>query len=89
MDFWEINQAFSVVDLANQQLLGLDHETVNAFGGSVALGHPLGASGAVILTRLINVLRTRGGRYGCAAICNGGGGASAIVIEAVVQASAM
>jgi acetyl-CoA C-acetyltransferase len=55
----------------------------------VALGHPLGASGAIIITRLIHVLQAKGGRYGCAAICNGGGGASAVVIEAVTQASHM
>jgi len=58
---------------------------VNVHGGAVALGHPLGASGAIIVARLIHVLRSRGGRYGCAAICNGGGGASAVVIEAISQ----
>eukprot|EP00877_Chromochloris_zofingiensis_P000052 jgi/Chrzof1/10047/Cz04g25080.t1_ATO2A[v5.2] len=87
IDYWEINQAFSVVDLVNQQLLGLDPDRVSVHGGAVALGHPLGASGAVLITRLINVLKARGGRYGCAAICNGGGGASAVIIEAVRQDS--
>ncbi len=75
-------QAFSVVDLVNQKLLQLDAAAVNVHGGSVALGHPLGATGAIILTRLLNVMSARGGRYGCAAICNGGGGATAVVVEA-------
>lgn len=88
IDFWEINQAFSVVDLVNQKLLGLQSDRVNVHGGAVALGHPLGASGAIIITRLINVLRAAGGRRGLAAICNGGGGASAIVIELVNSATA-
>ncbi|GBF90152.1 hypothetical protein Rsub_03285 [Raphidocelis subcapitata] len=88
VDFWEINQAFSVVDLANQKLLRLDPATVNAHGGAVALGHPLGATGAIIVARLISVLRANGGRIGCAAICNGGGGASALVIEAIAPAKA-
>ncbi|GIL63515.1 hypothetical protein Vafri_17557 [Volvox africanus] len=81
VDFWEVNEAFSVVDLVNRQLLGLPAERVNAHGGSVALGHPIGASGARILVTLLNVLRSRGGRWGCAAICNGGGGASSVVVE--------
>jgi acetyl-CoA C-acetyltransferase len=72
-----------VVDIVNQKLLQLDGERVNAHGGSVALGHPLGATGAILVVRLLNVLRARGGRYGCAAICNGGGGASALVLEVV------
>lgn len=83
VDYWEVNQAFSVVDLVNQKLLGLDPDRVNAHGGAVALGHPLGATGAIIVARLISVLRANGARVGCAAICNGGGGASAIVIEAL------
>ncbi|WIA29054.1 hypothetical protein OEZ86_011566 [Tetradesmus obliquus] len=83
IDFWEINQAFSVVDLVNQRLLGLSNSRVNVHGGAVALGHPLGASGAIIITRLLNVLRSQGGRRGLAAICNGGGGASAVVLELV------
>ena len=81
IDYYEINEAFSVVALANNQELGLDAEKVNAFGGAVALGHPLGASGARIIATLNSVLHKKGGRYGAAGICNGGGGASAIVIE--------
>ncbi|PNW87422.1 hypothetical protein CHLRE_02g146050v5 [Chlamydomonas reinhardtii] len=83
VDYWEVNEAFSVVDVANRQLLGLPADRVNAHGGSVALGHPIGASGARILVTLLNVLRARGGRLGCAAICNGGGGASGVVVELV------
>jgi acetyl-CoA C-acetyltransferase len=81
IDFFEVNEAFSVVALANMKLLGLDAEKVNVHGGSVAIGHPLGASGARIVTTLINVLKTKGGKLGVAGICNGGGGASAMVIE--------
>ncbi len=81
VDYYEINEAFSVVALANMQILGLDPDKVNVFGGAVALGHPLGASGARITTTLINVLDKMNGRIGVAGICNGGGGASAIVIE--------
>ena len=81
IDFYEINEAFSVVALANLQLLSLDAEKVNVFGGSVAIGHPLGCSGARIVTTLTTVLREKKARIGCAGICNGGGGASAIVIE--------
>lgn len=81
VDFYEINEAFSVVVLANQKLLGLDPEKVNVHGGAVSLGHPLGCSGARILVTLLGVLRQRRGRYGAAGICNGGGGASAIVLE--------
>ncbi|KAK3336458.1 Thiolase, N-terminal domain-containing protein [Cercophora scortea] len=81
IDFYEINEAFSVVALANIKILGLDPEKVNVFGGSVAIGHPLGASGARIVTTLTSVLREKKGKIGCAGICNGGGGASAIVIE--------
>jgi acetyl-CoA C-acetyltransferase len=108
VDFWEVNEAFMVVDLVNRQLLGLEEDEgwaarrlaaagaeggasaaasaplsrVNAHGGAVALGHAIGASGAVLVGRLVNVLRTHGGRVGCAVICNGGGGASALVLEA-------
>jgi acetyl-CoA C-acetyltransferase len=82
IDFYEINEAFSAVALANNALLKLDAGKVNVNGGAVALGHPLGASGARILTTLINVLRQNKGKYGVAGICNGGGGASAIVISA-------
>jgi acetyl-CoA C-acetyltransferase len=81
VDFYEINEAFSVVALANMKLLGLDAEKVNVNGGSVAIGHPLGCSGARIVTTLVNVLRERKGKVGVAGICNGGGGASALVIE--------
>ncbi|MCJ8209931.1 acetyl-CoA C-acyltransferase [Mucilaginibacter sp. RS28] len=81
IDYFEINEAFSVVALANNQLLKLDSAKVNVNGGAVSLGHPLGASGARIVVTLLNVLRQNGGRYGVAGICNGGGGASAIVIE--------
>ncbi|KAI9853470.1 MAG: erg10, acetyl-CoA C-acetyltransferase [Vezdaea acicularis] len=83
VDAYEINEAFSVVALANCKLLGLDQEKVNKHGGAVALGHPLGASGARIVTTLLGVLRKEEGKIGVAGICNGGGGASAIVIEAV------
>ncbi|MCD9017798.1 acetyl-CoA C-acyltransferase [Parachryseolinea silvisoli] len=82
IDFYEINEAFSAVALANNALLKLDASKVNVNGGAVALGHPLGASGARIVTTLINVLRQNKGKYGVAGICNGGGGASAIVISA-------
>jgi acetyl-CoA C-acetyltransferase len=83
IDFYEFNEAFSVVGLVNNQLLKLDASKVNVNGGAVALGHPLGASGARIIVTLINVLKQNGGKVGGAAICNGGGGASAMVIELV------
>lgn len=83
MDFFEVNEAFSVVTMAFNQTFNLSEDKVNVFGGSVAIGHPLGASGARIVTTLINVLKHKEGRYGLAAICNGGGGASAMVIESV------
>ena len=83
VDYFEVNEAFSVVALAYNQLMGLDADKVNVFGGAVALGHPLGASGARIVTTLTNVLQQENGGIGLAAICNGGGGASAIVIERV------
>ncbi len=81
IDFFEFNEAFSVVGLANNKILGLDEAKVNVNGGAVSLGHPLGSSGSRIIVTLINVLKQNGGKYGAAAICNGGGGASAIVIE--------
>lgn len=81
VDFFEINEAFSVVALANNQLLELNPENVNLNGGAVALGHPLGASGARIVVTLISVLNQNNGKIGVAGICNGGGGASALVIE--------
>ena len=81
VDYWELNEAFSVVGLANVQKLGLDATKVNVNGGAVSLGHPLGNSGSRIIVTLINVLKQNGGKYGAAGICNGGGGASAIVLE--------
>ena len=81
IDFWELNQAFSVVGIANTKILGLNPEKVDVNGGAVALGHPLGNSGSRIIVTLINVLKQNNGRYGGAAICNGGGGASAMIIE--------
>ncbi|MDG1758988.1 MAG: acetyl-CoA C-acyltransferase [Schleiferiaceae bacterium] len=81
IDYFELNEAFSVVGLANIKLLGIDAAKTNVNGGAVSLGHPLGCSGARIIVTLINVLKQNGGRYGGAGICNGGGGASAMVIE--------
>jgi acetyl-CoA C-acetyltransferase len=81
VDYHEVNEAFAVVALANMKLLGLDPERVNVFGGAVALGHPIGMSGARIIGTLYNVLKQKDATIGCASICNGGGGASAIVIE--------
>ncbi len=81
IDSWELNQAFSVVGLVNTQKLGLDPAKVDVNGGAVALGHPLGSSGSRIIVTLINVLKQNNGKYGAAGICNGGGGASAMVIE--------
>jgi acetyl-CoA C-acetyltransferase len=81
IDYFEINEAYAAVALANQQILKLDNAKVNVYGGAVAMGHPLGASGARILCTLISVLHQEGGKYGVAAICNGGGGASAMVLE--------
>eukprot|EP00747_Dinoflagellata_sp_TGD_P166199 gnl/TRDRNA2_/TRDRNA2_188620_c1_seq1.p1 gnl/TRDRNA2_/TRDRNA2_188620_c1~~gnl/TRDRNA2_/TRDRNA2_188620_c1_seq1.p1 ORF type:complete len:256 (-),score=61.17 gnl/TRDRNA2_/TRDRNA2_188620_c1_seq1:83-778(-) len=79
----EVNEAFSVVAMANMKLLGLSHDTVNIHGGAVALGHPIGASGARIVGHLALLMRLQGTSLGSASICNGGGGASAIVLEAV------
>ena len=81
VDFFEFNEAFSVVGLANAKILGLDNDKVNVNGGAVSLGHPLGCSGARIIVTLISVLNQNNAKIGAAAICNGGGGASAIVIE--------
>ena len=83
IDFFELNEAYAAVALANMQILDLDPQKVNVYGGAVAMGHPLGVSGARIICTLISVLQQEGGRYGVAAICNGGGGASAMVIERV------
>ncbi len=84
VDAYEINEAFSVVALANMKLLGLSDERVNIHGGAVAIGHPLGGSGARILTTLLGVLREKKGKIGCVGICNGGGGASALVVESMM-----
>jgi len=83
IDFWELNEAFSVVALANMKELGLDPEKVDVNGGAVSLGHPLGCSGARIIVTLLNVLKQNNAKHGCAGICNGGGGATAMVIELV------
>ena len=83
IDLWELNEAFSVVGIANNQELGLDPECVNIHGGAVALGHPLGSSGSRIVVTLIHALKDRGLTKGAAGICNGGGGASALVLEMV------
>src|SRR5690554_481682 len=83
IDYYEINEAFAAVAIANQRILGLSTDRLNIYGGAVALGHPLGCSGARIIATLTSVLKERDGRYGVAAICNGGGGASSIVIEKI------
>lgn len=81
VDYWEINEAFSVTAIAAMKVLGIPHDRVNVHGGAVALGHPIGSSGARIVLSLANVLEKRGGKIGVAAICNGGGGASAVVLK--------
>jgi acetyl-CoA C-acetyltransferase len=81
VDFWELNQAFSVVGIANTKILGLDPAKVDVNGGAVALGHPLGNSGSRIIVTLLNVLEQNNAKIGGAAICNGGGGASAMIVE--------
>jgi acetyl-CoA C-acetyltransferase len=83
IQYYELNEAFSVVGLANMKLMNLDPSKVNVNGGAVSLGHPLGASGARVIVTLINVLKQNNAKYGAAGICNGGGGASALVIENV------
>ncbi|WP_018127158.1 acetyl-CoA C-acyltransferase [Balneola vulgaris] len=83
VDLFEINEAFSVVSLANNQILELDPAKVNIHGGAVSIGHPIGCSGARIMVTLVHALKKTGGKYGCAGICNGGGGASAMVIEMI------
>ncbi|MFS4457449.1 acetyl-CoA C-acyltransferase [Maribacter sp. 2304DJ31-5] len=83
VDYFELNEAFSVVGLANMKLLGLTDDNVNVNGGAVSLGHPLGCSGARILITLLHVLEQKNGKIGAAAICNGGGGASAVIIERI------
>lgn len=81
IDYWELNEAFSVVGIENSRRMKLDPAKVNVHGGAVSIGHPLGASGARIIVTLINVLKANNAKYGAAGICNGGGGASAMVIE--------
>lgn len=83
IDYFELNEAFSVVGLANMKILGINPHKVNVNGGAVSLGHPLGSSGSRIIVTLINVLKQNGGKTGAAGICNGGGGASAMVIELI------
>ncbi len=83
IDYLEVNEAFAVVPMAFTQELGMDGENMNVNGGGVSLGHPLGTSGARILVTLINVLHSKGAKYGLATLCNGGGGASAVVVERV------
>jgi acetyl-CoA C-acetyltransferase len=85
VDYFEFNEAFSVVGLANAKILGLENDKVNVNGGAVSLGHPLGCSGVRIIVTLLNVLEQNSGKIGAAAICNGGGGASAIVIERIIS----
>jgi acetyl-CoA C-acetyltransferase len=81
VDFWELNEAFAVVGIANTQILGIDPAKVDVNGGAVALGHPLGNSGSRVVVTLLNVLKQNNAKIGGAGICNGGGGASAIIIE--------
>lgn len=81
INYWELNEAFSVVGIENIKRMNLDGKNVNVNGGAVSIGHPLGCSGARIIVTLINVLKQNDGKYGAAGICNGGGGASAMVIE--------
>ncbi|KAJ1994873.1 erg10, acetyl-CoA C-acetyltransferase [Dimargaris cristalligena] len=83
IDYYEINEAFSVVALANAEILKISQDKINVFGGAVAMGHPLGCSGARVIVTLINVLTQKNAKRGCAGICNGGGGASAVVLERV------
>ena len=84
VEYHEINEAFAVVPLANARILGLDQDRINVNGGAVSMGHPIGASGARILVTLLSVLKQRDATIGCASICNGGGGAGAMVIERLV-----
>ena len=81
IDFFEINEAYAAVVIANQRLMSLSKNKMNRYGGAIAMGHPLGTSGARILCTLLSVLQQEGGRYGAAAICNGGGGASAMILQ--------
>jgi acetyl-CoA C-acetyltransferase len=81
IDLWEINEAFASVTLNSVRMLGIDEDRVNVNGGAVAIGHPIGASGARILSALVHELRRRGGGYGCAAICSGGGQGDAVIVQ--------
>jgi acetyl-CoA C-acetyltransferase len=81
IDLWEINEAFASVTLNSIRILGIDEDKVNVNGGAVALGHPIGASGARIIGALVHELRRRGGGYGCAAICSGGGQGDALILK--------
>ena len=81
IDFFEYNEAFSLVVLANSKLLDISDKKVNVFGGAVALGHPIGMSGARIVQSLLSAFRTKGGKYGLAGICNGGGGSTTMIIQ--------
>ena len=83
IDYFELNEAFSVVGLANINLLKIDKQKVNVYGGAVSMGHPLGSSGSRIVVTLTSVLHQENGKIGVAAICNGGGGASSIIIQSV------
>jgi acetyl-CoA C-acetyltransferase len=83
IQFFEFNEAFSVVGIVNTEILKIDPTKVNVHGGAVAMGHPLGCSGARIIVSLVHILRKHKAKYGAAAICNGGGGASAMVIELI------
>ena len=83
IDYYELNEAFSVVGLANMKILGINDDKVNVNGGAVSLGHPLGSSGSRIIVTLINVLAQNEAKLGVAGICNGGGGASAMLIELI------
>jgi acetyl-CoA C-acetyltransferase len=84
IDFWELNEAFAVVGIENSKRMDLDPSRVNIHGGAVSLGHPLGCSGARILVTLLYILKQQKAKYGAAGICNGGGGASAMVIENIL-----
>ncbi|MCO5260777.1 MAG: acetyl-CoA C-acyltransferase [Crocinitomicaceae bacterium] len=81
IDYWELNEAFAVVGIVNTKLMNINPDKVDVNGGAVALGHPLGNSGSRVIVTLLNVLQQNGAKYGCAAICNGGGGASAVIVE--------
>ena len=81
IDLWEINEAFASVAINSMRMLGIDEDNVNVNGGAIALGHPIGASGARIVGALVHELRRRGGGLGCAAICSGGGQGDAIIVE--------